>query len=67
VYEAVLETPSLTSAELAERHNLDRHMLARRLPELREAGLLRDNRDDSRFMRRCRVSGTRAVVWVLAR
>jgi DNA-binding IclR family transcriptional regulator len=64
VYEAVKSTPGLTSAELAERHGLDRQMVARRAPELREAGLLKDNADDARFIRKCRVTGVRCIVWV---
>ena len=64
VYAAVCATPSFTSAELAVKHGLDRHMVGRRLPELREAKLLKDNRDDARFVRTCRVSGAKAVVWV---
>ncbi len=33
-------TPGLTSGELAARHGLDRHMVARRLPEAARVGLI---------------------------
>jgi predicted HTH transcriptional regulator len=64
VLELVRKTPGLTSAELAEHHHVDRALLARRLPDLREAGLLKDNADDARFQRVCKVSGTKAIVWI---
>lgn len=37
---AVKSAPGLTSHELAQRSTLDRYMLARRLPELADAGLV---------------------------
>lgn len=40
VVEAVRTTPGLTSGELAARHGLDRHMVARRLPEAARVGLI---------------------------
>ncbi len=36
----VRATPGLSSAELAARHGLDRHMVARRLPEAARVGLI---------------------------
>lgn len=41
VVECVRATPRLTSGELAARHGLDRHMVARRLPDAERAGLVR--------------------------
>jgi DNA-binding MarR family transcriptional regulator len=41
VLAAVRETPGLTSKQLAERHGLDRHMVARRTADLRRDGLVR--------------------------
>lgn len=38
VYAALCEHPGITSKELALRANLDRHVVARRLPDLREDG-----------------------------
>lgn len=40
VLAAVRATPGLSSGELAARHGLDRHMVARRLPEAASAGLI---------------------------
>lgn len=41
VLAAVRATPGLSSGELAARHGLDRHMVARRLPDAERAGLVR--------------------------
>lgn len=38
VLEALRATPGMTSGELAARHGMDRHMVARRLPDLERAG-----------------------------
>lgn len=37
----VRSTPGLTSAELSARHGIDRHVVARRLPDLERSGLVR--------------------------
>ena len=48
-----------TSAELATFYGLDRHMVARRLPDLEASGkVLRGS------VRRCKVRGTNAVTWL---
>lgn len=49
--------PGRTSQELA-RYGIDRYALARRLPELDDAGLVRRGE-----MRRCSVSGRQALTW----
>lgn len=41
VLDLVRRTPGLTSGELAARHGVDRHLVARRLPELAQRGLVR--------------------------
>lgn len=56
----------ITSAELADESGLDRHMVARRLPELREefrAVQLIDPETNKPHMRICRVNGGKAMVW----
>lgn len=68
VLRMVEETPGLTSAELAERHKADRHMLARRLPELRDAGVLEENRERYGavgMLRTCTVKRSIAMTWTL--
>lgn len=47
-----------TSAEIARYVDLDRHQVARRLPELREKGLVVNDRQ-----RTCSVNKTKAVEW----
>src|SRR5688572_27348884 len=51
--------PGLTSFELAVHFGVDRYVLARRLPELRGKGLVRNGED-----RRCKVSGREAMTWI---
>lgn len=59
VLELVKSRPGNTSAELAVwGSNLGRHVIARRLPELREAGLVRNGEPT-----RCDVTGNRALSW----
>jgi hypothetical protein len=51
----------ITSAELAQSRGLDRHMTARRLPELadpKNGGLI-----ERGPMRQCRVTGRQAITW----
>lgn len=58
VLELVKAHPKLTSRELAVFSQLDRYILARRLPELEAAGLVRKGE-----ARECGVSGFKAVTW----
>ena len=58
---AVRMWPNCTSAELAGRINSDRWMTARRLPELRAAGLLKNGE-----ARQCSVTGRLCLTWELA-
>lgn len=58
--EVVRKNPGTTSGEIAELAGMDRHASARRLPELRAAGLVRNG--DQRV---CRVSGTRQITWTV--
>jgi len=51
----------VTSAELAADHGLDRYMVARRLPDLREDGLA-----EQLSARKCKVNGRLAVTWFAA-
>jgi hypothetical protein len=50
--------PGRTSKELAEISMLDRHMIARRLPDAEKVGLVMRGRPKV-----CSVSGGRAVTW----
>lgn len=50
--------PGLTSRELADQYHVDRYMVARRLPELRERGLVTTG-----AKRRCRNSQLNAMTW----
>jgi hypothetical protein len=56
---AVERFPGHTSAELASLTGFDRHMVARRLPELRERELVRNGLQS----RSCTVTGNRAMTW----
>ena len=52
VLEALRRNPGASSKELAAREGLDRHMVARRLPDLERAGLVRrdcDGKGDTRW------------------
>ena len=50
--------PGRTSAELAEITGIDRHRLAKRLPECETAGAVRRG-----YKRQCSVSHLMAIVW----
>lgn len=50
--------PGLTAAELAKNIGLERHAPSRRLPELREMGLVRNGET-----RVCSVTGNRSITW----
>lgn len=56
----VRRMPGQTAAEIAAALGLERHVPSRRLPELREAGLVRNG-----DARRCDVQGTMALTWRL--
>lgn len=58
VYLALRRFPGSTSAELAKRADLTRHLTGRRLPDLERAGLVR--RGD---LRPCSCGKGRAVTW----
>ena len=65
VLACVKAMPGATSAELALFYGLNRNMVARRLPDLKERGLVfyRLGLDDKRILRKCKVNGTNAVPW----
>lgn len=56
---AVRQFPGCTSFELAMRTDLDRYMLARRLPECETAGRVRRG-----IQRTCTVTGRVAMEWL---
>ena len=55
---SVAVNPGRTSAELAVLCSLDRHEAARRLPELRALGMVRNGE-----ARACSIQGTRQMTW----
>lgn len=59
VLRSLRDLPGRTSRELAELAGLDRYMVARRLPELREAGHAENGPD-----RACASSGRSAMTWL---
>lgn len=54
----VLKNPGRTAAEIAVVTGLERHAPSRRLPELREAGLVTNGRS-----RICSVTGRLSITW----
>ena len=60
VLACVKTMPGATSAELAMFYGLDRHMVARRLPDMEERGLVKRGE-----IRKCNAHGTNAVTWWL--
>lgn len=54
----VRREPGLTSAEIAKELGWERHVPARRLPELRESGLVKNG-----ITRKCSVMGTLMMTW----
>ncbi|SRR5579871_2395074 len=56
---AVKSNPGLTSRELAFKLEIDRYVLARRLPELRDDGFIRNGGE----LRTCEVTGRAALTW----
>jgi hypothetical protein len=75
VYLALKDHPNTTSKELAAICGLDRHMVAKRLPELRETGHVVNVRDESKprygitleyplLIRECVIGGKNSTVWI---
>ena len=62
VLDALQRFPNSTSAELSEHAGLDRHMVARRLPDLERAGRVTKGE-----IRKCKSNGSKAVQWELTR
>lgn len=62
VLAALQRFPGSTSAELAKSAQIERYAVARRLPELREEGLV-DRREPTPDTKPCRVGGKRACRW----
>lgn len=58
VLSCVQRSPGRTSRELAKAYGLDRYMVGRRLPELREVGKVRNDEK-----RECRISGVTCETW----
>ena len=56
---AVKKYIGATSAEIAARFGFDRYMVAKRLPELEEDGLVHKGNES----RKCNISGRKAVTW----
>lgn len=69
VVSCVRNSPRRTSREIAAIHGLDRYMVARRLPDARELGLVRNPLvDESNPLSepkqsRCSISGKLCVTW----
>lgn len=58
-FDCVYRWPGKTSAELAQLSGeLDRYTMARRLPEVRRRGLIRNGED-----RKCEVTKCKAMTW----
>lgn len=55
---SVLDCPGRTAAEVAAATGLERHAPSRRLPELRDAGLIANGR-----ARICKVTGRLSITW----
>ena len=55
---AVRNEPGLTAAEIAVKVGYERHVPSRRLPELRNAGLVANG-----AARVCKVTGTNCLTW----
>ena len=62
VYRALQQHDGCTSAELAAASSIDRHLCAKRLPNLEAAGAV--HRGESRP---CRTNGIKAVTWWVGR
>lgn len=55
----VLKNPGKTAAEIAVAVGLERHAPSRRLPELRDAGLIKNG-----HARVCSVTGRMSITWL---
>ena len=55
----VWKKPGRTAAEIAEAAGLDRHVPSRRLPELRQAGQVKNGEE-----RVCAVTGNPSMTWL---
>lgn len=66
VYNALKKHPGVTSAELAAMSGIDRHTIARRLPELKQSGHIDAMKDASgHYVKtQCTVQGRAALHWV---
>jgi hypothetical protein len=60
--DSVMTYPGQTAAEIARRCSLERHVPSRRLPELRERGLVINGEP-----RACAVTGRMSMVWLPAK
>jgi len=58
VYRLVQQNDGYTSAELAVMGGVDRHMVARRLPDLQHKGLVKKG-----GQRQCEIRNRQAVTW----
>lgn len=58
----VLKNPGKTAAEIAVATGLERHAPSRRLPELRDAGLLKNGP-----ARTCSATGRMSITWLPAK
>lgn len=59
--DSVMAYPGQTAAEIARKCSLERHIPSRRLPELRERGLVINGEP-----RACTVTGRMSMVWLPA-
>lgn len=59
-FEALLKQDGMTSAEVAVMADLERHEAARRLPELRDEGKVRNGEK-----RKCSATGSMALTWYI--
>ncbi len=58
ILKALKRNPGMTSAELSKLIEMDRYIVARRLPELRNGGLVRNG-----AIRQCGVVGSPCLTW----
>ncbi len=58
--EYVRKYPGKTAAEIAAGTGLERHVPSRRLPELRDAGLI-----ENREARPCAIVGSKSMTWAV--
>lgn len=58
ILEIVSMNPGLTSREMVDFCRLDRYQIARRLADLKSAGIIRQG-----IIRKCRVGGRKSVTW----